>query len=232
MKHLPTLLLLLAPVLAQAQITDASIVKPGTIAVTGGVGYTSTTTKVTNGSSSNDYNVSQFYITPGIGYFVANNTPVGISLSYSVGSSPNAATTTVTGPVRPALDGSKVLRLGGFVGHTKMFTDNFGIFGTLNGGYQNVRSQDYSATNPILTADTKGSGYYAALTPGISYWPVRAFSVSATMGSLDFSRINYDYPTNSGTEPSNYSNHTNDFGARFGLNQFVLSATYFIGRPD
>jgi len=41
--------------------------------------------------------------------------------------------------VRLALDGSKVLRLGGFVGYTKMFADNFG---TLNGGYQNVCCQD------------------------------------------------------------------------------------------
>jgi hypothetical protein len=40
MKHLPTLLLLLAPALAQAQITDASIAKPGTLAITGGVDYT------------------------------------------------------------------------------------------------------------------------------------------------------------------------------------------------
>lgn len=232
MKHLPTFLLLLAPALAQAQITDASIVKPGTVAITGGVGYTTTTTKVTSGTSSADYNVSQFYITPGIGYFIANNTLVGVSLSYSVGSTPGAATTVVTGPVRPALAGDKVLRLGGFIGHTRMFTDNFGVFGNLNAGYQNVRTQDYSATNPTLTADTRGTGYYVALTPGISYWPVRAFSVSATMGSLDFSRLNYDYPTNSGATPNNYDNHTNDFGARFGLNQFVLSATYFIGRPQ
>jgi len=232
MKYLPTLLLLLAPALAQAQITDASIVKPGTVAITGGVGYTSSTTKVTSGSSSADYKVSQFYITPGIGYFVANNTLVGVSLSYSIGSSPTAASTIVTGPVSPALNGDKVLRLGAFVGHTRMLTNNFGIFGNLNGGYQRVHNQDYSATNPTLTADTKGAGYYVALTPGISYWPVRAFSVSATMGSLDFSRLSYDYPTNSGAAPSDYSNHTNDFGARFGLNQFVLSATYFIGRPE
>jgi hypothetical protein len=42
--------------------------------------------------------------------------------------------------MRLALDGSKVLRLGSFVGHTRMFTENFGIFGKLNGSDQNVCS--------------------------------------------------------------------------------------------
>jgi hypothetical protein len=71
---------------------------------------------------------------------------------------------------------------------------------------------------PLLSADTKGAGYYAALTPGISYWPVRAFKISLLWEASISAVSNYNYPTDSGSTPTNYDRYANDFGARFGLN--------------
>jgi len=63
---------------------------------------------------------------------------------------------------------------------------------------------------------------------------VPKFGISATLGSLSFSHYgltasNYN-DTNGNTYLQGTSNDSDNFGANFGLDSFLLGGTYYFGR--
>ena len=116
-----------------------------------------------------------------------------------------------------------MLRLGAYVQYYKMLTDQFGLVGTLGGGYQYNRTiYSYGNTGNVSTSGVTAKGYYVNLTPGIVYFPIPKLGISATLGSLGYSRLK-ETPTS--LEPV-----TTDFGASFGLNQLQFGGTWYFGR--
>jgi len=112
-----------------------------------------------------------------------------------------------------------------------MISAQFGVTGTLGVGYQNRRISEYSNNiNNNVILEYKGSGYYAALTPGIVFFPIPKFGLSASLGSLGYSRYRYDFPTGGGPAPAGYENTGSTFGASFGLDRLQLGGTYYFGR--
>ena len=104
-----------------------------------------------------------------------------------------------------------------------MLTDQFGLVGTLGGGYQYNRTTNvFGPAGNMSTNETKQKGYYAGLTPGIVYFPIPKLGISATVGSLAYSWLK---ETPNASEPV-----TADFGASFGLNQLQFGGTYYFGR--
>ena len=217
---------------AQAQ----SAIAAGTISLGGSIGYSSSTGKTSysagNTSFTDEGKRSQFSLVPTVGYFLADNLAIGLSLSYQAYS--NAGSTYRTnspGTNRAELDPATVIQVGPYVQYYKMLSDQFGVLGTLNGGYQSTRDLEYSSDrNSAVVQETKASGLYAGLTPGIIFFPIPKFGISAAIGGLGFSRLNYDYPTNSGTVPGGYERTQSDFGLTFGLDQLKFGGTYYFGR--
>lgn len=192
----------------------------GTVSLGGSVGYYRHTTNAQLGNLSSEYVNSQFQIAPSVGYFVADNLAVGMSLSYSANK--NTYTTTF-GNALSDLDPNTTFRGGAYVQYYKMLTDQFGLVGTFGGGYQyNRNTTIYGPVGNMSSTETKQKGYYANLTPGIIYFPVPKLGISATMGSLAYSRLK-ETPTSG--EPV-----TTDFSAGFGLSQLQLGGTYYFGR--
>lgn len=212
-------------------------ISAGTVALGGSIGYSRSSDEESQKSGSTNYTAqtksSRFSFAPSVGYFVADNLAVGLSASYSANGKDYTTYTPTPATVRTELDPTTRLRVGPFVQYYKMVSDQFGLVGTLGGGYQNYRDQFYSGNgNSAVVATQKGSGYYVALTPAVIFFPIPKLGLSASIGSIGYDRLSYDFPTTGGgnNAPSDYKNIQSEFGANFGLSQLQFGGTYFFGR--
>jgi len=216
-------LLLLALLGGTVSVAHAQTAIPaGTVSLGGNVGYYRHTEKaqVPGGNLGSESVSSQFQISPSVGYFVADNLAIGLNLGYTA--TKNTYTSTFTTPLSD-LAPNITFRGGAYVQYYKMLTDQFGLVGTLGGGYQYNRVTNiYGPAGSQSTSETKQKGYYASLTPGIVYFPIPKLGISATVGSLAFSRLK---ETPNAAEPV-YT----DFGASFGLSQLQFGGTWYFGR--
>ena len=216
-------LLLLALLGGTATAAQAQTAIPaGTVSLGGNVGYSRRTinAQVPGTNLSYESVQSQFRIAPSVGYFVADNLAVGLNLGYSA--TKNTYTSSFSTPVSD-LNPNTTFQGGAYVQYYKMLTDQFGLVGTLGGGYQYNRiTNTFGPAGNMGSSEIKQKGYYASLTPGIIYFPVPKLGISATLGSLAFSRLK---ETPNASEPV-----STDFGASFGLNQLQFGGTYYFGR--
>lgn len=231
--------------LASAGNSYAQGIKAGTVSLGGNVGYYQTENtqnsafnavaypgQINYSNSSKSLN-RQFTLAPSVGYFVADNFAIGAMLEYTsqkqTASSSSTGGVVGVGSISFDMDPNTTLRLGLYAQYYKMLGEQFGLVGTLNGGYQT--STSYSLTNSLGMAELKGKGYYAGITPGIVFFPIPKLGISASVGGLSFNHYSYDYPKVAGnTPPSSYENETNTFGASFGLSQLLFGGTYYFGR--
>jgi hypothetical protein len=230
--------------LASAGTSYAQGIKAGTVSLGGNVGYYQSSNtqnsafnsvvypgQINYSSSSKSVN-RQFTLAPSVGYFVADNFAIGATLEYTsqkqTASSSSTGGVVGVGSITLDVDPSTTLRLGLYAQYYKMLGEQFGLVGTLNGGYQT--STSYSL-NSLGVAELNGKGYYTGVTPGIVFFPIPKLGISASVGGLSFNHYSYDYPKVAGnTLPSSYENETNTFGANFGLSQLLFGGTYYFGR--
>jgi outer membrane protein W len=220
---------LFALLAASTQVSHAQSIAAGTLSLGGSIGYSKSTDKLTNSSASGtaETTTSQFSFTPTVGYFVADNLEVGLSLGYTAYRRPYGSNSSST-VVRAELDPTTTLRLGAFGRYYKMFTEQFGVTGALGAGYQSTKHSEYSGVN---IQDYKASGFYADITPAIVFFPIPKLGISASIGSLGYSQFNNDYPTGPNTAaPSGFESKSSTFGANFGLSQLQFGGTYYFGR--
>ena len=221
--------LLFIPVLftAATQLSQAQTpIKAGTVQVGGTVGYYHTSQESLasyyNGSFNQNgtvtYTNSQFGIGPSVGFFVADNLAIGISGNYQV----NHYTTSYSFAQPPSGYGNKQLQAGLSVQYYKMLTDQFGLVGTLGGGYQYGNQASDNTPNNEATS----KGFNTRLTPGIIFFPISKFSIGASIGGLEYGRSTTKYEGS--TFPDNLV--SSSFGANFGLSYLAFSGTYYIGR--
>lgn len=221
---------------ASTQVGHAQSIAAGTVSLGGGIGYSSTTNKsgytANNVTYSNESTGSQFSFSPSVGYFVVDNLEVGLYTGYSAFRRPYNKSSPAQTFVRAELDPTTTLGVGIFARYYKMFTEQFGVTGTLNGGYQSQKSYEYGGnSNSGTILEFKGSGYNVALTPAVVFFPIPKLGLSASIGSLGYSRLNFDYATSpNNPEPAGFESKSSTFGARFGLDQLQFGGTYYFGR--
>ena len=217
--------------LVAASTYAQTTIKAGTVQLGGGVGYSQQSSDNPQPfyTGSGYVNTTQhtsakyFSISPMAGYFVADNLAVGINLSH------------ITNKLAYSYDSSYVVGneqrtsqfgVGAFVQYYRMFTEQFGVVGTLNAGYNHI-TQRSSSSNSF--SERTGSGFSTALLPSIVFFPVPKFAIGASLGGID-----YAYSTSKATESSvGFNDGTSTgsaFGANFGLNYLAFSGTYYLGR--
>ena len=226
---------LFALLAAGTQAVQAQSIPAGTVSLGGSIGYSRYANNNSNSYNGTTYTQetsnSQFNFSPSLGYFVADNLAIGINAGYSANRKSYTTYTPSSATVRAELDPTTNLRLGVFGQYYKMLTEQFGVLGTLGVGYQNMHDYNYSSNGSnALIQEYRASGYYAELTPGIIFFPIPKLGLSASVGSLAFNRLNYDYPTNAGASPTDYKSYATSFGASFGLSQLLFGGTYYFGR--
>ena len=221
---------------AQAQ----SVIGKGTSLLTGTVGYHTDTDEVSRsgsgygggGPSSSTATYGTFKLDIAVGGFVADNLALGLQLSHTVtgGSFKSSGNNSPqSGPPT-----STTLRVGPVVQYYKMLGEQFGLTATLGAGYESDvrRTAQYYVSQygyPMTYyTNLKATGYYAALTPGIVFFPVPKFGLTATMGSLGYNRLTVKDNNQTG---SNTTDETvSSFDAGFGFSQLQFGATYYFGR--
>lgn len=216
---------------AQAQ----TIIGKGTGLLTGSVGYHAETEDFSSagnyGSSSSSVTYRTFKLDFTVGGFVANNVALGLQLSHSVTGGSAKSSSGANPSVPPT---STTLRVGPVVQYYKMLSDQFGLTAALGAGYESdVRrtAQYYTSQYGYPTfyyTNLKATGYYAALTPGIVFFPVPKFGLTATLGSLGYNRLTVKDNNQNGTNTTDET--ASAFDAGFGLNQLQFGATYYFGR--
>ena len=228
--------LLFALLAASTQLAQAQSIPAGTVSLGGNIGYSRNSSKASSTSPTGttyttESSTSQFNLAPLVGYFVADNLAIGLTFSYLAYSKPYNTYTPAPSTVRAQLDPTTTLRIGAYAQYYKMLSEQFGFLGTLGGGFQTVRDYGYTSNSSnALISESKASGYYAGLTPGIVFFPIPKLGLTASIGSLSFDHLNYDYPTNQGNTPNGYEYYTNSFGANFGLSQLQFGGTWYFGR--
>ena len=206
---------------AQTSSTNATsggtgAIPAGTISLGGSIGYNRQTESQNSPIIQRQVKVSNssFQIAPAVGYFLADNLAIGLDLSYMT------QRTTFNPAPQGNLNAATTLRVGPYMQYYKILSEQFGVLGTLSGGYARTVAPRYVGPGTVI--EEKTSGVYARLTPGIIFFPVPKFGISATIGFLG-----YDL-----TRPDNSASDfkTTSFGANFGLNQLNFGGTYFFGR--
>ena len=194
---------------------ETGVIPAGTISLGGNIGYNrQTESQNIPGPGQVKVSRSSFQIAPAVGYFLADNLAIGLDLSYG------AQRNTLDPAPQGNLNAATTLRVGPYVQYYKMLSEQFGVLGTLGGGYARNVTPRY--VGPTTVVEEKTSGAYARLTPGVIFFPVPKFGISATIGFLGYDRTR---PDNSSTDFK-----TTSFGASFGLSQLNFGGTYFFGR--
>jgi hypothetical protein len=208
---------------AQAQ----SAISAGTIALGGNIGISSHTDKAEykagNVNQTEETTTTQFRFSPSVGYFIIDNLAVGLNLAYTANSS--STTRTGTGTSSPnSLDAATTLRVGPYAQYYKMLSEQFGVLGTLGAGFQRNFTPRFGPGNTVI--ENKQTGFYVGLTPGVIFFPVPKFGISASIGNLGFDHVNSKDSNDADGESASESN----FGASFGFDQLMFGGTFFLGR--
>ncbi|WP_310396696.1 hypothetical protein [Hymenobacter sp.] len=219
---------LFALLVAGAKVTYAQSIAAGTISLGGSIGYSRNSDEVETQVGSNTFTTevaeSEFRFTPAVGYFLADNLAVGLNLGYSAAS--EKITNTGPGATSPnSLDAWTSLRVGPYVQYYKMLSEQFGVLGTLGAGYQNTFTPSASGGNSRII-ETKTNGFYAGLTPGVIFFPIPKFGISASIGGLGYDRVEVKRSDDDDGRSRNLSN----LGASFGFDQLQFGGTFFLGR--
>ena len=231
-----------------AHSLHAQSIAAGTVSLGGTVGYSQASSEGSgvrssaNGqsqSTSSNSTGKQVYLSPSIGYFVADNLAVGLSLYFGNGMREEDQVLAPLGIVQHSEMNVKQLRTGAFVQYYKMLNAQFGITGRLGAGYQRLKEDGNGYTNSNnppyrYTSSNTSSGYYADLKPGVIFFPVPKLGLSASLGDLSFNHyklIASSYSDSNGdTFMQGDENASNVFSANFGLDTFLLGGTYYFGR--
>jgi hypothetical protein len=226
MKKLILLVLLSgAATCVQAQ----NVIKAGTIQVGGNINYHQQTNESPygyfNGSgtttTTQHSSIKSFSIAPSAGYFVADNLAIGVNFLYSKTTENNSFdTSNLTGFNTRQTQTS----IGPFIQYYHMFTDHFGLVGTLNATY-NHYEQAYPDSSMPTTY--KGNGFGSTITPSLVFFPIPKFALGASIGGLSYTHTKNKAMGNNGTTDMGSSS---EFGAAIGISYLAFSGTYFFGR--
>ena len=169
--------LIIALLAASAQLAQAQSIPAGTISLGGNIGYFRNTIKGSvagpnNATNSFETKTSQFSLAPSVGYFVADNLAIGLTLGYQAYNNPYSTYTPAPSTVRAQLDPNTTFRIGAFAQYYKMLSEQFGFVGTLGGGLQSAREYKYTSnSSSALISETKGSGFMPGLRRASSFFP-------------------------------------------------------------
>ena len=216
--------------IAATQVSQAQTpIKAGTVQLGGSIGYSrqSSDGSYTFSDGSGAINLTSqhavsnyFTINPSAGYFLADNLAVGISAGYTTN---KVVFTYGNGGHIKGTSKAGNMYWGAFLQYYRMFTDQFGVSGTLSAGY-NHSTQRY-ATNSINSYGGADNGFVGALTPSLVFFPIPKFSLGASIGSVGYTRTKMEQEAGVNSAPLINSS----FGANFGLNSLAFSGTYYFG---
>ncbi|TAE75521.1 MAG: hypothetical protein EAZ85_02285 [Bacteroidetes bacterium] len=199
----------------------------GTIYVGGTFGVNSRNqTSKSSSVTTNEEKRTSFFVIPDVGYFFADNMAIGLGIGYanekvnsksSSGSTENT-TTTGTFSINPTFR---------YYMPTSSETFKFFIQARANLDFGTITNENKSPTF-TSTSNGKTNGYGLFISPNLSYFPTRSWSID-----IGFTGIGYSSATSEFTNTTNNTtNTTNISGFQLGVNSFLptFGVRIFIGK--
>ncbi len=208
---------LLALLAAGTGAAQAQSIAAGTVSLGGGIGYSTSNRENGVGNNTYEFSRSEFRFNPSVGYFVADNLEVGLNIGVISGTQSETNNSPTRGNTFTNF------QVGPYARYYKLLGDQFAVTGALGAGFQH---QKHASDAPGGDIEFKANGFYADITPGIVFFPIPKLGLSASIGSIGYSRVS----ESNDDAPDDYKNTFSDFGARFGLNQLQFGGTYYFGR--
>jgi len=176
---------LLSIALLLASLTSFAQLEQGKLLLGGRIGVSSARPNTVNGGTSVDgVKTTSYFITPAVGYFIAENFALGLNIGfggYTEKTPANAGT--------PSLkDRNPYFLVGPFGRYYKKFGDNFAIFGQAAVDFRFGKNKDesYSFVNGIQTTETKTSSFSPNLRPGIVFFPISKLGIELLVGKIGY----------------------------------------------
>ena len=208
---------------AQAQISA------GTKLLTGSIGYSQQMRETSNNTPNSqplELKNKQFNITPGVGYFIADNLALGLQGNALLTSNEGYTYSGFPAGYNKTESKTRALSGGVFGRYYKFVGEKVAMYGQLGGGYQNVY---YS--NSVFGALTNSNGnreqgFYAGLLPGLVFFPTDKIGLELTLRGISYNRLTIKDEEGSQTSKQVTSNL--NFG--FGLSDLNLGISLYLGR--
>jgi outer membrane protein len=210
--------------LLQAQTSQGTLFIGGGLGISAGGGKTESKTGSTTVSTDNPKTTS-LSISPGIGYFIADNLAIGLDFNVGVNTSKTKGTNFTNTKTGTSLGVSP------FIKYYKMVNDNFGFTGAFSVQVSSQKTKEkYESGSTSTTSDgPKYSNLGIGITPGFVFFPSEKIGIEANFGFLGYQSVKNEYQANTNTRVTYTSNS-------FGLNAttftpaFQLGFRYYLGK--
>ncbi|WP_028980511.1 outer membrane beta-barrel protein [Sporocytophaga myxococcoides] len=197
---------LLSIALLLASLTSFAQLEQGKLLLGGRIGISSTSPNTVNGGTTVDgVKTTSYFVTPAIGYFIAENFALGLNIGfggYTEKTPANAGT--------PELkDKNPYFLIGPFGRYYKKFGDNFAVFGqaAIDFRFGKNKNETYNAFfNRIETTENKTSYFSPNIRPGIVFFPYSKVGIELLVG-----RIGYTHSVVKFNDDSKSKNNSVDF---------------------
>ncbi|RIJ42440.1 outer membrane beta-barrel protein [Pontibacter oryzae] len=217
--------------LATAFLTVASYgafaqTSAGSIELSGSLGFSSD--NIDNGSqNNNETKISSFSIGPSVGYFFADNLAAGISLSYGYNNY-NASSLVYTGSGYMEVDQTNKTNSYSIAPYIKKYytlSDKVAVSVSGSVGFSKSKyTTDYDSY--YLDQEYTTNGLRVGVSPGITFFPTPKIGISASFGSLAYSRSKTEHKSENMQPDTKQSS----FGLNLDSNTFFFGFGYYINR--
>ena len=224
-------IILSGALLSIASLNAYSQISAGTVSIGGALNYVRSSIKneippTAIGINSN-YTTSSLNIQPIVGYFISDNLSIGINTGVSFGNSEQAESGRFADSnqnyERNSSRKERIVSLGPVARYYKFIGDKFALFGQFGAGYKNNYFSDYSNhSNSVYSYNGRSQGFYANLSPGITFFPTKKLGIEISVNGLSYDRITQK---KDGFKWSNSSLYTN-----FGLSSLFIGGSIYLGR--
>lgn len=208
----------------------------GTLYLGGGLGFTTSSNKVTTSGggttvSADGPKSTSFSIVPGVGYFIADKLAVGIDISFLNESEKEP----YEGPGAQTGDYNKVSgNLISFTPYARKFfmlSDNFGFTGTfgVGVGFGSSKTESKRGSTTVTNDGPKVTALEVGITPGLVFFPTNKVGLEANFGFVGFSSRTQKATTGGGGEVKS-TDTSFGFGANSIQPTFSLGFRYYLAK--
>lgn len=160
-----------------AALNSNAQTEAGKIILGGAVQYNSSKNK---GPESK---ISALFIAPNVGYFVADNLAIGISIGYQWGK--NEQDVEQVGYQNYRIH-NRAWNISPYVRHYTAFSEQFRFFAQLSGSY-NYNKMETNANPSGTPVSQKSNTFIAQLSPGLAFFPSKRFGIEFALTGISYS---------------------------------------------
>lgn len=165
----------------------------GTKVVSGSVGFnkSSDDRKYQNGGTY-DYSSVLLEFDPSFGYFIKDKLEVGVSVGYGYQKyDAKENNESESGYKHEYM--SNIYSFNPYIKRYFHVTEKIALSGSLAAGFRTGKSKQTTESDFTSTIESNSTGYFARLTPGISFFPTDKIGLRASFGNLGYTYLSSEY---------------------------------------